>query len=139
MEDVVDALLEEEGLGDVVVDEEEVVAVSQVLDVLQRARVEVVDADDAVALRQEVVAKMRPKEAGPAGNDRGGHAIHPGVPVELHNSPFDLDSAPFAASDNGRRAEWPLGFAALASEVNERFKRTHPARKRGAAPPVHQS
>jgi hypothetical protein len=76
VEDVVHALLDEERLGDVVVDEEDVLAVSQVLDVLQRAGVEVVDADDAVALRQEVVAKMRPEEAGPAGNDRSAHHSH---------------------------------------------------------------
>jgi hypothetical protein len=38
VEDVVDALLDEEGLGDVVVDEEEVVAVSQVLDVSAATR-----------------------------------------------------------------------------------------------------
>src|SRR6185437_11351814 len=88
VEDVVDALREEEGLGDVVVYEEEVLAVFQVLDVLQRARVEVVDADDAVALAQEEVAQMRPEEAGPAGNDRGGHGIHRVVPVELPQLPL---------------------------------------------------
>ena len=75
VEDEVDALLDEEGLGDVVVDEEELVAVVQMFDVLQRPRVEVVDADDAVALRQEVVAEMRPEEARPAGDDRSSHAL----------------------------------------------------------------
>src|SRR5207247_5229295 len=70
MEDEVDGLLDEERLGQILVDEDEVGAVLDVLDVLQRARVEVVDADHAMALGQEVVAKVRPEEAGAAGDDR---------------------------------------------------------------------
>ena len=83
VEDEVDALIDEEGRGDVVVDEEELVAVVQMFDVLQRPRVEVVDADDAVALLQEVVAEMRPEEAGPAGNDRSAHHAHVSSAVDI--------------------------------------------------------
>jgi hypothetical protein len=52
-----------------VVDEDEICAAVDVRDVRERARVEVVDADDAVAAREQVVAEVRAEEAGPAGDD----------------------------------------------------------------------
>ena len=57
-----------------------------------------------------------------------------------HNSPFDLDSAPFAASatDAERNGHWALPRWPGEREKSA-LERTHPARKRGAAPPVHPS
>jgi hypothetical protein len=52
MEDMVDLAVEEERLRQIVVDEHEVIAMRDVLDVLQRPRVEVVDADQPMAQRQ---------------------------------------------------------------------------------------
>jgi len=54
-------------LDNVVVEEREGVA-ADVRDVLERPRLEVVDADDAVALLQEVVAEVRSQEPGAAGD-----------------------------------------------------------------------
>src|SRR6478672_5567355 len=61
--DGVDRLVDLQVERHVLVDEEEIVA-PQVLDVLQRPRVEVVHADDAVVLRDEVVTEVRAKEPG---------------------------------------------------------------------------
>jgi hypothetical protein len=68
--DEVDVLLDEERLRQVVVDEDEV-PVPDVLEVLKRPGVEVVDADDPVLLREQVVAEVRPQEACPARDDGG--------------------------------------------------------------------
>jgi hypothetical protein len=57
----------------VVVDEHERV-VPKVLEVLQRAALEVVDADDAMVLREQVLAKVGAEEPGPAGNDCSRHS-----------------------------------------------------------------
>ena len=46
---------------------------SDVLDVLQRARVEVVDADHAVAVGEQVIAHVRAEEAGSAADQAGAH------------------------------------------------------------------
>src|SRR5439155_22786079 len=74
VKDEVDRLLDEPGLREVVVDEDEVGAVLDVLDVLQRAGVEVVDADDAVPLAQEVVAEVRAQESRSTRYDGASHA-----------------------------------------------------------------
>src|SRR5436853_4343399 len=68
MEDDVDRLAELEMQRHVLVDEEELVA-AEVLHVLQRAGVQVVHADDAIALGYEVIAEVRAEEAGPTGDD----------------------------------------------------------------------
>jgi hypothetical protein len=73
VEHEVDVLVDPDRLRDVVVEEAERARVGGVLDVLERARLQVVDADDPVALLQEVIAEVRPEEAGSAGHDRGGH------------------------------------------------------------------
>ena len=70
--DEVERLVDEERLRDVVVDEPERV-VADVLDVRERAADEVVDADDALAALEEVVAEMRAEEAGSSGDERGWH------------------------------------------------------------------
>ena len=72
MEDVVDRLVELDVLHEVVVDERER-AIANVLDVLERSRVQVVDADHAVAALEQVVAEVRAEEAGSAGHDSSGH------------------------------------------------------------------
>jgi hypothetical protein len=48
------------------VDEAKVRGSCDVLEVLERSRLEVVDADDAVDTREEVLTKMRSQEAGAA-------------------------------------------------------------------------
>jgi hypothetical protein len=55
-----------------------------VLDVLERARVEVVDADDAVTVGEETVAEVRAEEAGAAGDeDAGAEMAHGQEPFWL--------------------------------------------------------
>ena len=46
---------------------------ADVLDVRQRAGLEVVDADHAVAAAQQLVAQVRAEEPGAAGDQAGGH------------------------------------------------------------------
>jgi hypothetical protein len=72
VEYVVDGTFDLDVLDDVVVDEQEVVA-ADVLEVLERARLEVVDAEHAVALREEVIAEMGAEEPGSARDDAGTH------------------------------------------------------------------
>ena len=68
VEEVVDRPVDVDRLDDVVVEERELVALD-VRDVLERARLEVVDADHPMPLGQQVVAEMRPEEPGSAGDD----------------------------------------------------------------------
>jgi hypothetical protein len=63
--DDVDLLIGEERLRQVVVHEEKVRAPVDVLDVLQRASVEVVDTQHAVPAGEQVVAEVGAEEAGP--------------------------------------------------------------------------
>ena len=70
--DEVDAPVDLEMLGHVVIEEDEV-AVADVLDVLERAGVEVVDADDPHSLGEERFAEMGAEEPGSAGHDGRGH------------------------------------------------------------------
>ena len=109
MEDVVDALLEEEGLGDVVVYEEEVLAVFQVLDVLQRPGVEVVDADHAVAVGQQPIAEMGAQESR---SPRDGRVIE-----ELgHYDPIEKDKAKQFVAKLDRCTFW-MDNGAIPSET----------------------
>src|SRR6266545_3389274 len=75
VEDEVHRPLDVDRLRDVVVQEVEA-AVANVLEILERRGLEVVDADHAVALLEEVVAQVRPEEAGTAGDDTRAHAGH---------------------------------------------------------------
>jgi hypothetical protein len=72
VEDAVDRLFDLDVLHHVVVDEREAV-IADVLEIDERARLEVVYADHAVPLREQEVAEMGTEEAGPAGYDRSGH------------------------------------------------------------------
>ena len=65
MEEVVDLLVDEERVDHVVVPEREPI-VAQMLDVLERRDDQVVDADDAMPLLEQVFAQMRAEEAGTA-------------------------------------------------------------------------
>jgi hypothetical protein len=69
VENEVDGLLEEEGLCEIVVEGLELRLVRDVLDVLERAGVEVVDADDTVPLGEQVIAEVGADEAGAAGDE----------------------------------------------------------------------
>ena len=76
--DEVDRLLDLDVERDVVVAEVEGL-VAQVLDVRQRARLEVVDADHAVPALQQRLTEVRAEKPGPACHDRGRHgAMLPG-------------------------------------------------------------
>ena len=72
VEHEVDRLLDVDPLDHVVVEEREAV-VADVLEVLERARLQVVDADHPVALRQQVLTQMGAEEPRPAGHDCGSH------------------------------------------------------------------
>ena len=63
----IERLLNEVGLGDVAVDECELFG-ADVLDVVKRAGFKVVDADNAVAAAQQLVAKMRTEKTCAASN-----------------------------------------------------------------------
>ena len=69
MQDGVDAPVDVDEVGDVVLDEPEALVARQVRDVVGVAGDEVVHADDRVALREEAVAKMRAEEPRPAGDE----------------------------------------------------------------------
>jgi hypothetical protein len=71
--DAGDRLVDLEVLDHVVVAEREVL-VPDVLDVVERARVEVVDADDAIALVEQVLAQVRAEEARAPGDDGCTHS-----------------------------------------------------------------
>src|SRR5436190_12129345 len=73
MDDVVDSLFDPYRFYDFLVEEPELSLVAIVLDVLERARLEVVDADDAVTLVEQVVAEVGAEEPGAAGHDGGRH------------------------------------------------------------------
>ena len=72
MEHVVHAPLDLDRVGDVHVAEVEGL-VADVLDVLQGAGVEVVQADHLVAIRQQALAQVRAQKTGTAGDDRALH------------------------------------------------------------------
>src|SRR2546423_6409930 len=89
VEDDVDRLADLDVLDDVVVEEDEV-AVPDVLEVRERARLEVVDADDAGAAPQQGLAKVRAEEPRAPGHDRSRHVPDPTQPLRrgkpLHGS-----------------------------------------------------
>jgi hypothetical protein len=66
--EVVDRLVDRDVLHHVVVHEGEAV-VPEVLEVRERARLQVVDADDAVPLLEQVLAEVGTEKAGSAGDD----------------------------------------------------------------------
>jgi hypothetical protein len=70
--DEVDVLVHEERVDDVRVQVREI-GRADVLDVLQRAGLEVVDADHTVPASEELVAQVRAQETGPSRNQAGGH------------------------------------------------------------------
>jgi len=72
VEDHVDRFVELDVLGHVLVDELEVL-VPDVLDVLERARVQVVDAHDTVPFRKQEIAQVRAQKARTAGDDSDRH------------------------------------------------------------------
>src|SRR5215204_6234293 len=73
VENEVDRLVDLEVVDHVVVDEDEFVA-ADVLDVREGADDEVVDADHAMTLREQVFAKVATEKAGAAGDERGRHS-----------------------------------------------------------------
>src|SRR5207247_1908797 len=73
--DVVDRLVDLDVIGDVAAAEDEFV-VPQVLEILERARLEVVDADHAIPLAEQVLAEMGAEKTGSAGHDSGRHHGH---------------------------------------------------------------
>ena len=68
VEDEVERLLDRDVLDDVVVQEDEAV-VAQVLDVRERARLEVVEAEHAVTALEQRLAEVRAQEACAAGDE----------------------------------------------------------------------
>src|SRR3954447_29900 len=70
--DEVNRLLDEEGLRDVLVQEDEVLT-AEVLDVRERPGLEVVDTDHAVAAGEERIAQMGAEKAAATGYQTGGH------------------------------------------------------------------
>src|SRR3954449_8553899 len=73
MKDEVHRLVDEERLRDVLVHEDELRA-AQVLDVGERAGVEVVDADHAMPASEQGFTQVRAEKAAATGHERGRHA-----------------------------------------------------------------
>ena len=69
----VHGLLEKERLGEVVVDEVKIRAVLNVLNVLERASIEVVDTDDPISITKQKVTQVRPEKPGSSRHYRSGH------------------------------------------------------------------
>jgi hypothetical protein len=76
MEDEVDRFGDVEKLDAIHVAELEGV-VAQMLDVLQRSRIEIVKAYDPLSLTEQMLAKVRPEKAGPSRHYRRRHADSP--------------------------------------------------------------
>jgi hypothetical protein len=72
VEDEIDVAFDRDRLHHVVVHEDELVG-ANVADVLQRRGLEVVHADDAMTLGEQVLTKMGAEKPGPPGDDRSGH------------------------------------------------------------------
>ena len=70
--DEVDGLVDEVRVDDVDVEMDEVLA-PDVLDVRERSGLQVVDADDAMAAGQQLIAQVRAEESGPARDDTRCH------------------------------------------------------------------
>src|SRR4051812_40796258 len=73
--DEVDGLLDIDRLDDVLVREDEVL-VADVVDVLERPGVQVVDADHPVSLAEQVLAQVRSEKSSSSGDDGGGGRGH---------------------------------------------------------------
>jgi hypothetical protein len=100
--DEVDRLIDVVGLDDVDADVEEALGVADVLDVGQRAGLEVVDADHAVPARQQLVAQMRAEESCASGYQTGRHAAE--------DTPGPLIGAALQAGSRGpyHPRRWPI-------------------------------
>src|SRR5205807_9524356 len=72
VEDDIDWLVDLKVLDHVVIQKDEAV-VAEVLEVLERARLQIVHADDAGALREQVFAEMGAEKTGAARDDGSGH------------------------------------------------------------------
>ena len=70
MVDEVDGLVDVVGLDDVEIEVDELLG-PDVLDVGERASFEVVDADDAIAALEQLIAEMRAQKAGATGDEAG--------------------------------------------------------------------
>ena len=79
MPDVIDAVMEKNELGHVLLDEFKVLVHAKVIDVLDRAGHEIVDADDAMSARDEQIRQVRSEESRCAGHQfaAGGVASAP--------------------------------------------------------------
>ncbi len=66
--DEVERLVDDDRLADIVVEEDECV-VAEMCDVRERARLEVVEADDTMPLPEERLAEVRAEEAGATGDE----------------------------------------------------------------------
>ena len=73
--DEVDGPVDPHEFGQIVVDELEL-GLADVLDVLERPRIEVVDADHAVSLLEQELAQMRTEEARPSRYDANRHQLN---------------------------------------------------------------
>jgi hypothetical protein len=76
VEEIVERALQVEVLGDILLDEAEVLSAEQMGNVVQGAREQVVHADDGMALREQPVTEVRAEEAGAAGHEGTGFGGH---------------------------------------------------------------
>ena len=101
--DVVDLLVDANVLGHVVRPELES-GVAQMLNVVQRARLEVVDADDAMAPREQRLTEVGTKEAGAAGYNGSQHERD--ISAQWVTRRRESFVAPACRSSRSERQEW---------------------------------
>ena len=77
VKDHVHGLLEKEWLGEVVLNEPKIRTIPDVLNVLERAGIEVVNTDDPISVAQKEVTYVRAEETGAARHYRSPHAALP--------------------------------------------------------------
>ena len=104
MPDVIHRAVEENKLGDVLLDELEIPVAAEVRDVVHRAGDKIVEADDLVAARQKQIGEVRAEKAGGAGDDGGGLFVFQAVEwlncqiVELSGGKIMAAIQPFDSS-----------------------------------------
>ena len=92
----------------------EALGVADVLDVRERAGLEVVDADHAVPAREQLVAQVRTQEAGAAGDQAGRHGLQdtrirrPGARPARRWRPYHRDGTAAAPSDDEHLTVAPI-------------------------------
>src|SRR5262249_25497355 len=119
VQNVVYRSVDQERIGDVVVEQAEARIAAQVIDVRESPGDQVIDADDFMALGQEAIAEMGAEEAGASGND-GTHCAH--CSDKSGTSGASLGDVGLGAGEAGQRAIGKSGRSRYATNASRRLK-----------------